>query len=154
RYHCPSRRADRGASRGAAMTIVGQGVSGQVARRIARDMSGRRGAAAPVIATRRLGEHCTGQRLSRLRAADRAAAGADIYLVQGFRILPELGRHLHDNVVLVLRRIDSRYLALAEYIVEGVIDLINREPEPRRAAAVDDQIRRKPVQVLVESDPL
>jgi hypothetical protein len=57
-------------------------------------------------------------------------------------------------VVLVLRRVDSRYLALAECIVEGVIDLTNREPEPSRAAAVDDQIRLKPVQLLVESDPL
>src|SRR5205814_6710586 len=101
-----------------------------------------------------LGEHCTAQRLSRLHAADRASAGADIDLVQRFRILPEFGRHLHDDVVLVLRRVDSRYLALAECIVEGVIDLTNSESEPRRAAAVDDQTRLKPVQVLVESDPL
>jgi hypothetical protein len=66
-------------------------------------------------------------------------------LVQSFLVLPEFGRHFHDNVVLVLGRVDSRHLALAESIEKGVVDLANAEPEPRRSATIDDQICLEPV---------
>ena len=48
--------------------------------------------------------------------------------------------------------IDRRYLALAEGVVERIVDLADRQPEPRRGGAVDDQIGFQPLLLLVEID--
>ena len=55
-------------------------------------------------------------------------------------------------MVLVLRGIDRRHLTLAEGIVEGVVDLAHRQPEPRRGRAIDDQIGLQPLLLLIEID--
>ena len=73
--------------------------------------------------------------LRRFGAADRTTAGADVDLVQDVRVLPEFGGHLHDDVVLVLRGIDHRYLSLAEGVVERIVDLADGKPKARAAAA-------------------
>ena len=73
-----------------------------------------------------------GDRVGRLRAADRAADGADIDVLQRLRALPVLRRDLHDHVVLVERVVDGRDLALAEGVVERVVDLARVDAEPRR----------------------
>ena len=65
------------------------------------------------------------------RAADGAARGADVDVAQRFGALPELRRHLHDHVVLVQVVVDRRDLALAEGVVQRVVDLASRS---RRAA--------------------
>ena len=109
----------------------------------------RRGAA---FAARRVGRDRAGKRVGRLRAADRAAAGADIDVVQRLRVLPELRRHLHHHVILVLRVVDHRDLALAEGVVERVVDLADGQPEPRRGGAVDDEIALQPLLLLIEVD--
>jgi hypothetical protein len=67
--------------------------------------------------------HRARDRIGRLRTADRPARGADIDLLQRLRILPEARRDLHDDVVLVAGDIDGRDLALAEGVVERVVDL-------------------------------
>jgi len=66
--------------------------------------------------------------------------------------LPELGRHLHHDAVLVLRLVDHRYLPLPKGVVERVVDLANGEPEARRGGPVDDQIGLEPPLLLVEID--
>ena len=53
--------------------------------------------------------------------------------------LPELRRDLHHDMILIQRREHGGYLPLAEGIVEGVVDQLGRDPEPRGRAAVDHQ---------------
>ena len=43
-------------------------------------------------------------------------------------------------MILIERIEDGRDLALAERIVERVVDLAHRDPEPRRRGAIDDEI--------------
>src|SRR5215469_2550452 len=92
------------------------------------------------------------QWLGSLRAADPAAAGADIDLVQYLGRLPELGRHLHHDMVLVLRLVDHRHLPLAKGVVKRVVDLADGETEARRTGPVDDQTGLGPPLLLVEID--
>ena len=97
-------------------------------------------------------DHRAGDRVGRLRAADRAARGADVDVLQRLRVLPVLRRHLHDDVVLVERIVDRRDLALAEGVVERVVDHAGVDAEPRRGRAVDHQIGLEPLVLLVGVD--
>ena len=47
------------------------------------------------------------------------------------RILPVLRRHLHHHVILVQRVVDGRDRALAERVVQRVVDLAGGDAEPR-----------------------
>ena len=80
RDHGLSRGAHGSARRGGAVTIIGECIVGQVARRVAGNLS-RGDRAAPAVLSWNLTYHCLGQSLGRLRPSDRAAAGADIDLV-------------------------------------------------------------------------
>ena len=51
------------------------------------------------------------------------ARGRDIDVAQRFRALPELRRHFHDHVILVLVLVDGRDGALAERVVQRVVHL-------------------------------
>ena len=55
----------------------------------------------------------------------------DVDGVQGVGVLPVLGRHFHDHVVLVERGIHGGHLALAECVVECVVDELRRDAETR-----------------------
>ena len=73
----------------------------------------------------------------------RNAGGADVDVAQSLRALPVLRRHLHHHVVLVERAVDGGDLALAERVVERVVDL--RRLTPRRAAvarSIDQSVSR------------
>jgi hypothetical protein len=150
RHHRLVKGADWAAGRGGAASGIGERIVRRVAGRIAGDL--RSGGAGAGLGGGRFGGHGARQRLRRLRAADRASAGADIDLVQRLRVLPEFRRHLHDHVVLILRRIDRRYLALAEGVVQRIVDLADGQPEPRRSRAVDDEVALQPLLLLIEID--
>ena len=64
------------------------------------------------------------------------AGRTDINLIQELRILPELRRRLHHDVILIQRRIHRRYLALTESIVERVVDQLRGDVEPRSGRAI------------------
>ncbi len=55
-------------------------------------------------------------------------------------------------MVLIARDIDRRHLALAEGIVESVVDLADRDTEPRRGVAVDHEVRLQALVLLVAVD--
>ncbi len=99
-----------------------------------------------------LGGRGSGDRIGALDAADGAAGGADIDVLQHLRALPELRRDLHDDMVLVEGVVDRRYLPLAEGVVERVVDLARRDAEPRRRRAVDREIGLQPLLLLVGID--
>ena len=122
-----------------------------IARRIPGNPGCRRGLIAAVL-SRGFDEHRAVQRLGRLCAADRPPTGADIDLAQDFGALPEFRRHFHHDVVLVPRRVNGGHLPLAEGIVQRVIDLTDRKPEPRRRGTVNDQLSFEPVLRLIEID--
>ena len=58
----------------------------------------------------------------------------------------------HDDVILVDGAVDDRYLALAESVVERVVDLGRRDAEPRGGVAIDDEIGLQPLLLLVGID--
>ena len=122
---CLVRGADRGAGRGGAAAGIGERVGRLVARgvgrRSARRVARGAGAASPVCA-----ETVPASALVAWVPLDRAAGGADEDLVERLRALPVLRRHLHHHVILVARRVDHRDLALAEGVVERVVDLLRR----------------------------
>jgi len=87
-----------------------------------------------------------------LRATDRAAGGADVYVFQRLRILPVARGYFHDHVILVAGHIDGRNLTLAKRIVKRVVDLTDRDPQPGGGVAVDHQIGLEPLVLLVAVD--
>ncbi len=95
-----------------------------------------------------------GDRSRRLGAADGAARLADIDLVERFRALPELRRHFHYHMVLVELVVDGRNLALAEGIVERVVDLRCGEAEAGCRGAVDLEFDFQPLIAAVRVDVL
>ncbi len=149
RHHGFERGADRGAGRRGAVAGIGERIVCGVADRVARN---RRRGCGTALNGRRLAHHRAGERLRSLRAADRAAAGADIDLMQDLWRLPELGRHLHYDMVLITGLVDYRYLALPKGIIQRVVDLTDGQPEACRAGAIDDQIRLERPLLLVELD--
>ena len=66
-----------------------------------------------------------------------AARRADVDVLQRLRALPVARRHLHDDVILVLRVVDGRDLALAEGVVQRVVDLAGVDAQPAGGGAVD-----------------
>jgi hypothetical protein len=66
--------------------------------------------------------------------------------------LPELGRNLHHNVVLVLRLVDHRYLPLPKGVVQVIVDLAHGEPKPCGRGTVDGQISLDPRLLQIEMD--
>jgi hypothetical protein len=67
---------------------------------------------------------------------------AHIEVLQGIRVLPELGRHFHDDMILLRTEgvEDVRDLSLRKRVAQRIVDLNLREPKPRRAVAVHDEI--------------
>ena len=57
-------------------------------------------------------------------------AGADEQIAQVNRIIPKLGLHFENHVVLVQLREDGRDLPLAVRVVEGLVDGRRRDAEP------------------------
>ena len=66
--------------------------------------------------------------------------------------LPVAGLELHHDVVLVQRRVDGRHLALAERVVERLVDRARADAEPRGGRAVDDHGHLEPAILLVAAD--
>ena len=64
-------------------------------------------------------------------------------------ILLEGGRDLEDDPVLVQRGEDRRDLALAEGVVEGLVDGLGQDAESRRGVAVDHERGHQPAVLLV-----
>ena len=58
-------------------------------------------------------------------------------LIQHPRILPVARRDLHHHVILVERIVDGRHLALAERVVERVVDRAQGDAELHRRVAID-----------------
>ena len=91
-------------------------------------------------------------RVGRLRAAGGAAGGADIDVLQRLGRLPVARRHLHDDMVLVLRAVDGRDLALAECVIQRVVDLAGADAQPACGGAVDHQVGFQALLLLVGID--
>ena len=68
------------------------------------------------------------------------------------RALPEPRLHLHDDVVLVELGEHGRHQALAEGVVEDVVDELRREPQPGRRRAVVYDLRLQAAVLLVGAD--
>ena len=60
------------------------------------------------------------------------------------RILRVARIDLHNHVILVDGAVDDRHLALAECVIERVVDLRRRDAQPGRHIAVDDEVGFKP----------
>ena len=86
------------------------------------------------------------------RAARIAARGADIDILQDRGVLPIARRDLHHDVILVDRAVDRRDLALAEGVVERIVDLARRQAETRGGVAIDHDIRLQASLLLVGTD--
>ena len=71
------------------------------------------------------------------RRAGRGAGAGDVELRQRGRVLLIARLRLQDHAVLVGLRIDRRNLALAEGVVERVVDRLHRDAEPAGGFAVD-----------------
>ena len=81
-----------------------------------------------------------------------AGGGLDVDRLQRVRVLLVGGRDLEDDVVLVERREDVRDLALAEGVVERVVDELRQDAEPRGRVAIDDERGLQPAVLLVGGD--
>ena len=73
-------------------------------------------------------------------------------LVERLRILPVLRRHLHHHEVLIERVVDRRNGALAERVIQHVVDLVRREAIARRRGAVDIDVGLQTVLLQVRVD--
>ena len=75
----------------------------------------------------------------KLGAAQCTAGGADPYVLQGLGALPEARLDLHHDVILVHVVVDGGDLALAEGVIQRVVDLREIDAEARRGGAIDIQ---------------
>jgi hypothetical protein len=66
--------------------------------------------------------------------------------------LPVRRRRFHHNVVLIEWIVDRRHLALAESVIERIVDLLDREAEPRGGRAIDCNIGFQPIDLQVAID--
>ena len=82
------------------------------------------------------------------------ARGRNIDVAQCFRALPELRRHFHDHVILVLVLVDGRDLALAERVIERVVHLADGQAQARFRGAVDLEIDFQALVLLIGIDVL
>ena len=151
RDHGFRRRRDRRGGRCAAPTAVGQLVGVLIACLILRD----RGRAFDrLLATRLDGgpRHRSRDGVGVLGATDPTARRADEDLLEHLGALPVARRDLHDHVVLVERMIDRRRLALAEGVIERIVDLACGEAEPRGGGAIDGQRGLEALVPLIGTD--
>ncbi len=82
-----------------------------------------------------------------------AAAGrTQIDVIELARIALELRRHLQHHVILVELGEHGRDLALAERVVERVVDGRGRDAEARGGVAIDHQMRIQAVVLLIGRD--
>ena len=78
-----------------------------------------------------------------------ACAGFDINLLEVGRRISELRRNFHDNPVLVELSEDHRNLPLSESVIEGVVDGLDRDVQPRGLGAVDLNMKLETTFLLV-----
>ncbi len=78
-----------------------------------------------------------------------AACAAHVNVTERLRPLPVLRRNLHDDVVLVELRVGDRHLALAEGVVEDIVDHLGGNAETGGRIPVDHQGGLQPLVLLV-----
>ena len=89
------------------------------------------------------------QRGERHRAA---VGGLEVDAVERANVLLQLGQHFeHDEIGIGLREV-LRDLALAEGIVERVVDHLRLDAEARRGVAVDADREQRRIRLLVGRD--
>jgi hypothetical protein len=64
-------------------------------------------------------------------------------------VLPELWIDHHHHIVLVEGRVGGRDLALAEGVVENVVDGLGGDAQPRCRLPIDHQVRGQPAVLLI-----
>ena len=79
----------------------------------------------------------------------RAAAGAQVNILQRLSGLLILRRNFHDHMVLIQRPVHGRDLALSESIIERVIDVLGRNSQPAGRVTIDHQLRLQSFILLV-----
>src|SRR5215468_9596726 len=67
----------------------------------------------------------------------------DVNVFQRVWVLLELRVHFHDDVILIELCVDRRDLALAESVVEGVVDIGRKNAETRGGVTVDDDVKQQ-----------
>ncbi len=72
--------------------------------------------------------------------------------IEGVGTAFEFGRHFEDDVIVVELGEILGHLALAESIVENVIDLLRLDAVARRLVTVDDEAHRRARHLLVGGD--
>ncbi len=82
----------------------------------------------------------------------RAVARLHIEIVERGGVGLEVGRDLHHHVILVELREDGGDLALAEGIVERVVDVGHGDAQPRSGVAVNDQLGSEALVLQVAGD--
>ena len=76
----------------------------------------------------------------------------DIDLVQRVDVALQLGQDLHDDVVAVELSEVLRDLALAEGVIERVVDQLRLDAVTRRGIAVDRELQRRSLGLLIGGD--
>ena len=62
----------------------------------------------------------------------------NIDILQRVGALGKFRSHFHDHVILVQRLVHDRHLALAEGVVQGVVNVCGIHSQPRRGVAIND----------------
>src|SRR5579859_6256665 len=70
----------------------------------------------------------------------RAVGGVDVNILERIGILLELRVHFHDDVILIELRVNRGDLALAEGVVQGVVDVGGKNANARGGIAIDDDV--------------
>src|SRR5438132_1264658 len=78
-----------------------------------------------------------------------ALGGREIDFLEALGALPEARLDFHHHVILVERAVHDRNLALAESVVERVVDELRGDAEARGGGPVDHQRRLLPLILLV-----
>ena len=142
RHHRLLRRADRRSGRCAAACAVRERIELLIAHGVGRDLC--RG-----IGRRRCHDRRSGHRARCLRAAGGRRGGTHINVFQRFRALPELRRDFHRDMILIERVVDRRNLALPERVIQRVVDLGERNTQPRRRLPVHRELDLKAFVLLI-----
>ena len=124
----------------------GHRVSQRDARRQVEGQRHRRELRLVVHRERGPGGLVSAQRAERHHAA---LGGGEIDVLKGLGALPEARLDLHHHVILVERAVHDRDLALAEGVVERVVDELRGDAEARCGGPVDHQRRLLPLVLLV-----
>ena len=95
------------------------------------------------------------QRVCRFKPCDRtqrhlrARRRPHIDVMQRGGILPVLRCDLHDDMILIERRIQNGHLALAERIIQRVVDELRAETQTRRRTAIEHDERLLSLVLLI-----